>query len=47
MWFAVNIHKAIRALIPSLVDLLKDIHLNVRLAAISGLVKLAEHGEFD
>ena len=46
-WFVVELHEAIRAVIPLLVDLLKDGHEDVRSAAVSGVVKLAEHGEFD
>jgi hypothetical protein len=46
-WFVVDFREAIRAIIPSLVDLLKDGDWNVRLVAISFVVKLAEHGEFD
>ena len=46
-WFSVELHEAIRAAIPLLVDLLKDEDEDVRSAAVSGVVKLAEHGEFD
>jgi hypothetical protein len=46
-WFVVDLHKAICAVIPLLVDLLKDGHQNVRLVAVSLVVELAEHGEFD
>ena len=46
-WFSVELHEAIRAAIPLFVDLLKDGHPNVRSAAVSVVVKLAEHGEFD
>ena len=44
---SVELHEEICAAIPSLVDLLKDGPLKVQLAAVSGVVKLAEHGEFD
>jgi hypothetical protein len=47
MWFVVDLHEAIYAIIPSLVDLLKDGDGDVRLAAISAFVKLVEQGEFD
>jgi HEAT repeat protein len=47
MWFSVGLHTTIRAVIPSLVDLLKDGHWNVRSMAVSLVFKLAKHGEFN
>jgi hypothetical protein len=47
MWFAADLHEAIRAAIPSLVDLLKDGGWGIQSAAVSGVVKLAKHGKFD
>jgi hypothetical protein len=46
-WFSVELHTTIRAVIPSIVGLLKDGDGDVRLAAISAFVKLVEQGEFD
>jgi hypothetical protein len=45
--FVVDLHEAIRPFIPSLANLLKDRDDHVRSVAISGVVKLAEHSEFD
>ena len=47
MWFSVGLRKTIRAVILSLIDRLKDRDEDVRSGAISGVVKLAEYGEFD
>ena len=46
-WFSVDLRETARPVIPSLVDLLKDEDEDVRSAAISGVIKLAEHGELD
>ena len=46
-WLTVELHEALRAGIPLLVHLLKAGDEEVRSAAISEVVNLAEHGEFD
>ena len=44
---SVNLRMAICAVIPSFVERLKDGDEDVQSAAVSGVVKLAEYGEFD
>jgi hypothetical protein len=46
-WFVAGLQEAVRAVIPSLVDLLKDGGWGIQSAAVSGVVKLAKHGKFD
>ena len=43
---SVELHEEIRAVVPLLVDMLNDGDEDVRSAAVSGIAKLAEHGEF-
>ena len=47
MWVLVDLYQEIRIVIPLFVDLLEDGYSKVRLAAISGVVHLAERGEYD
>jgi HEAT repeat len=46
-WFSVDLCETICTVIPSFVNLLQDGDEDIRSAAISVIVKLAEHGEYD
>jgi len=47
MLIAVELHGEIRAVIPDFVDLLQSDSWKIRFAAVSGIVKLTEQGEFN